>query len=56
MSNRIINTKCKNVLSSNQGLIVLIDILKILQGRSNNSNDLSLTNYSHDILPNCKCK
>lgn len=50
----IIKTKCKNVLNKNKGLIVLKEISKILQGDSANFNDLSVPNYSPDILANFK--
>jgi hypothetical protein len=51
-NNIIIKTKCNKVLNKNKGMIVLKEILKILQGDSANFNDLSISNYSPDILAN----
>jgi hypothetical protein len=41
-------------LNKNKGLIVLKEILKILRGDSANFNDLTVPNYSPDILANFK--
>ena len=54
VNSTIIKTKCKNVLNKNKGLMVLKEISKILQGDSANFNDLSVPNYSPDILANFK--
>jgi|UniRef100_A0A2S2Q283 hypothetical protein len=50
----IIKTKCKNVLNKNKGLMIFKKISNILQSDSANFNDLSVSNYSPDILANFK--
>lgn len=50
----MIKTKFKNVFDKNKGLMVFNEISKILQGESANFNNLSIPNYSSDILTNFK--
>jgi len=46
----IIKTTFKKMFDKNKGLMVLKEISKILHGNSANLNDLSVPNYSPNVL------